>query len=349
MNLLQLLDYLTIATLTDMVPLVADNRILVKHGLRILSETRRPGLRALLDRLRLSGKLLTAQDVAIRFAPKLNALSRMETGIRPLDVYLAPTIEDAENLVETVLEMNSERVSLQSMGESLAIKMAEEYESAQFVFARSREFHRGVVGLIATKLASAFGKPAFVCSEGEDSVLVGSARAPQGGSHSVLRALEAATEALNRFGGHNPAAGFELHLDKEVEFLNSLHKHFSSASAESTPETEFDGDLSIGDVTPGLIRWLEALGPFGARFPAPLFCFRHVRILEAKRMKGQHLRLTVSQNAGAPIVALYFSPPPNFDVSAGQVLHILGEIQKNDFRRVIEPQILVREVEFVSV
>lgn len=346
LQLRSLLDFLTIATLTDMVPLTEDNRSLVKHGLQVLSETRRPGLRALLDKLRLGGKSLTGQDVAIRFAPKLNALSRLEMGLRPLDLFLTETIEDAENLVTQVLEQNSERVELQSHGEELALEMTKSWPHEGFVYVRSKEFHRGVVGLIATKLAAALNRPAFVGSENEEGVIVGSARSPQGSGLSVLKALKAGEASLTRFGGHPPAAGFELHVGREADFISQLVGHFIENQCEVEVEIEYDFELPLASVSSGLIRWLEGLGPYGTQFPTPLFCFRDLTIRSVKYLKGNHLRLEVAgPGLSKPITALYFSPPPSLQVEEGQRIEILGEVQKNDFRRVIEAQILIRDLQ----
>lgn len=345
LSLRSLLDFLTIATLTDMVPLVDDNRALVKHGLQVLSETRRPGLRALLDELRLGDKALTGQEVAIRFAPKLNALSRLEMGIRPLDLYLTETLEDAENLVAKVLQQNSERVDLQAHGEALALEMSRDWPHEQFIFVKSKEFHRGVVGLIATKLAAALGRPAYVGAEGQDGVIVGSARAPQGSGISVLKGLQAGSESLARHGGHPAAAGFELHGDKIPSFIAALETHFRELDADNEMEVEFDFDLPLSSISTGLIRWLESLGPYGTAFPVPVFAFRNLTVKAVKILKGNHIRLDIlGPGILKPITALYFSPPSGLQLSVGQRIEILGELQKNDFRRVVEPQILIRDL-----
>lgn len=345
LSLRSLLDLLTIATLTDMVPLVADNRALIKHGLQVLSETRRPGLRALLEKLRLADRPLSAQDVAIRFAPKLNALSRLETGLRPLDIYMAPTMEDAYGLVEQVLRQNTERVELQGRGEEIALRMAEDFPFERFVYVSSPEFHRGVVGLIATRLAAVLGRPAFVGSESGEGVVVGSARSPQGSGISVLKALTQASESLSRFGGHPPAAGFELHKDSEGSFIRILDHHFGQAEVWADPEIEYDLDLPLEAVSPGLIRWLETLGPYGTHFPVPLFAFQNLTLETVKNLKGGHLRLEVlGPRLSKPISALYFSPPASLNLSPGQRVSLLGELQKNDFRRIVEPQILIRDL-----
>lgn len=151
-DLKEVLEFFCIGTLTDMVPLVEDNRVLVKHGLVALAQTKKAGLRALLEALNLDGRELTSQDVAIRFSPKLNALSRMESEILPAQIYLETNDRKAQEMVEKVLTNNQTRQSLQSDAEAKALKALENWSEPDFVFVSSEFFHRGVIGLIAIKL-----------------------------------------------------------------------------------------------------------------------------------------------------------------------------------------------------
>ena len=159
-----LLDCFVIGTLTDLVPLIGENRILVKHGLKELAQTQRPGLRVLMEELGLAGRELTSQEVAIRFAPKLNALSRMETGIFPLDIYLEESTDEAIRLVSEVMANNEMRLRLQAEAEEDAAAQAKELGQQGYVWVWSDKYHKGVVGLVATKLSQNLGVPAFVGS-----------------------------------------------------------------------------------------------------------------------------------------------------------------------------------------
>lgn len=349
LNLKSLLDLFTIATLTDMVPLVEDNRMLVKHGLRVIENSRRPGIQALLKKLNLQGKELSAQDVAIRFAPKLNALSRLETGLRPLDIYLAPDAPAAEALVEQVLSQNSERLDLQAHGEAVAFEMLKDWTHEDFVLLTSKEFHRGVVGLIATKIAGETGRPAFIGAENDEGVVVGSARAPQGSPVSVLEALNAATAALQRHGGHPAAAGFEFLLERKDELIAALARHHASLDFTREMVLDHDGFLRLADLNLGLLRWLEALGPFGVDFAVPIFAFENVILENVMPLRGGHQKWILKDPASfVKVDALYFSPPPGLSVKPGAVLSVLGEVQKNDFRGSVKPQILIRDYKVPS-
>lgn len=351
LNLRSLLDLYSIATLTDMVPLVKDNRVLVKHGLKVMQETQRPGLRALLKKLNLDNRELSAQDVAIRFAPKLNALSRLESGIRPIDIYTATDEEAAKELVSAALDQNSERLDLQSHGDRVARELLESWSFKGFKLIVSKEFHRGVVGLIATKIANDFGEPTFVGSLGENGMVVGSARTPQGQSGRVLAALKSAEDLLERFGGHPPAAGFEFHISKLSEIEIRINDYHAQGVEEPEVPVEYDLELNFQDLTPGFFRWLDALGPYGFDFPVPQFVFRDLILESVTPLRGGHQKWVLTEDSsGDKIDALYFSPPSSFEaLPLGSKIALLGEVQKNNFRGQSKAQILIKAVRMEKV
>lgn len=350
LDLKGILDFFTIATLTDMVPLVEDNRTLVKHGLVVLQDTPRPGLRALLDELGLSGRPLTSQDVAIRFAPKLNALSRMEAGVLPIDLMLCDDTAEARRLVKYVLKNNSTRVQLQADAEQEAMERLQNWSHDEFVFVASETFHRGVVGLIATKLAQNFSRPAFVGSvDPTGASIVGSARIPQGAEVCLVEALTSAKVALNRFGGHSAAAGFELHSVKASDFEAALSVHFK-ALKEKPKATEmfYDLEVSLDEIGAPLMKWYDFVGPFGTGFEVPVFKFSGLQILSRKDLKGGHLKLKLGAPEGTTSWdALLFSPSERqlqIVESGGQLFDVLGELQWNYFGGAQTVQLLVKDL-----
>ncbi len=351
-DLKEVLDYFTIATLTDMVPLVDDNRVLVKHGLLKLAETQSAGLKALLDELGLMGRPLTSQDVAIRFAPKLNALSRMENGILPIDIFLVEDAASARNMVAQVLKNNSTRVQLQGSAETEAQELLKDWPHQDFVFVASANFHRGVVGLIATKLTQIFNKPAFVGSIGDDGMIVGSARLPQGQEACLVQAMGTAEDLLNRFGGHSAAAGFEVAQVKVDSFIERLSSHFSELRDKPKPlEIFYDVEAKLPEVSTNLMKWYDFVGPFGAGFTTPLIHFTNLQVLSKRDLKGGHFRLRLTDADGESVAeALLFTPTPRQVETLQNVpgtYNILGELQWNYFAGQKTVQILVRDLKAV--
>jgi single-stranded-DNA-specific exonuclease len=352
-DLKEVLDYFAIATLTDMVPLVDDNRVLVKHGLLRLAETKCAGLKALLEELGLTGRPLTSQDVAIRFAPKLNALSRMESGTLPIDIFLVEDALKAQDMVANVLKNNSTRVQLQSDADAEAQEILKGWPHKDFVFVASKTFHRGVVGRIATKLTQVFNKPAFVGSIGDDGMIVGSARLPQGQEACLVQAMGSAEELLNRFGGHSAAAGFEIAEGKVPNFIDRLDLHFSELREKPKPlEIYYDVEARLPEVSAGLMKWYDFVGPFGAGFATPLIHFTNIQVQSKRDLKGGHLRLKlVDQDGQHSSEALLFTPTPRHIETIQNVpgyYDILGELQWNYFAGQKTVQILIRDIKAVT-
>lgn len=350
-DLKEVLEYFTIATLTDMVPLVDDNRVLVKHGLVKLSETNKAGLKALLNALSLSNRLLNSQDVAIRFAPKLNALSRMESSILPIDIMLEEDFAAAEQLVSQVLEENDNRIQFQNEAEQEALELVKTWAYGDFVFVASPNFHRGIVGLIATKLSQNLNRPAFVGSIGADGKIVGSARLPQGHESSLVQAMSTAQTILNRFGGHSAAAGFELEQRQQEVFIQALARYYEDFKSQANAiEYVYDTLAELSEVQPNVMKWYEFIGPFGVGFESPILRFSNLLVHSVRELKGGHLKLTLMKDSKKH-EALLFSPSEKqkkmakeFALSEDKQVEILAELQWNYFNGSKTIQFLIKDI-----
>jgi len=313
-----LLDCFVIGTVTDLVPLIAENRVLVKHGLLALSQTQRPGLRVLLQALGLWGNPLTSQDVAIRFAPKLNALSRMERGIQPLDLYLVEDENQAHLLVNEVIANNQIRQNSQRVAEDEAYRQLQENPQSSACFVWSDLFHRGVIGLVATKIVQDFKLPAFVGSlQTDDQRIYGSARLPDGSGLNLLDALHDCRDLLSQFGGHAVACGFELEAKHAEELRQRLQRWFAERFSELGADAlgsgvtqprvrQYDVDAQLEEFNPTFLQWYDHLGPFGVQFSAPLYRLRRVRVAQARELRGGHLRLTFEDGNRNSKTAVWF-------------------------------------------
>lgn len=353
----RLLDCFAIGTITDLVPLQAENRILVKHGLVRLAETERPGLSELLKALDLWGRPLTAQDVAIRFAPKLNALSRMGSGIQPIDLYLETDREKAREMVAQVLANNQDRQASQKLADEEAERILSESPPNGVIAISSEKFHRGVVGLVATKLSQRFGVPAFIGAiEGESGSIIGSARVPTGLRANLLEAMTYASNHLDQFGGHAMAAGFEAKRAEFHQFRRALESWATKLVSDDElggHVVEFDAACSLSELTPGFMNWYEHMGPFGSQAPVPLFHFTDCLVSQVKALKGGHLRLRLAQAGAPPIQAIWFSPPKldgmdDHTLMQGLRVEVIGEVQWNHYQGSRTIQLLVSDVKIAS-
>jgi single-stranded-DNA-specific exonuclease len=349
-DLKNVLEFFTIATLTDMVPLIDDNRVLVKHGLLKLSQTEKPGLKALKAAVGLDGRNLTSQDVAIRLAPKLNALSRMGSDILPVDILLCEDGQKAQQLIHQVLENNQMRVQLQGAAETEIQNFIASAGEQNFLFMVSPQFHRGLVGLLATKLSNDSQRPSFVGSlDPETGQVVGSARRPPGFDGCLVEILTSAKDHLKRFGGHSQAAGFEFSYSQLDSIKAAMQNYFTAQQfKESIREQVYDTELEFSEISPQLMKWLEFLGPFGVQFQSPLFCFKKIRLQGIKELRGGHLRLTCVNHDGTGVQeGLLFSPTRyqrDLLTERSMTYDVLGELQWNYYNGQQNMQLLIKDL-----
>lgn len=350
-DLKSVLDFFTIGTLTDMVPLIEDNRVLVRHGVSQFSGTQRPGLREMLKVLSLNQKNLTGQDIAIRFAPKLNALSRMDSDILPADLLLVKDSTTAKGLVKHMMEQNTLRQKKQQEAEDEALAQLSEQTPEDFIFVYSKNFHLGVVGLVATKLVQRFQLPAWIGSMAENGVIKGSSRLPAHDDGCLVESMSSASEHLVRFGGHSKAAGFELHETQTEGFREKLKIFFKDRKEKMTTEKKeipiYDLTLSFQEMSTSFLKWYDFAGPYGAGFPIPQFLFENVEIKNIKKLKGGHLKLTLDQggvqNMGMAFQGSFSTSDP-LESLLYQKINLIGEVQGNYFRGETEVQILIKKI-----
>jgi single-stranded-DNA-specific exonuclease len=226
--------------------------------------------------------------------------------------------------------------------------MLEIWNEPDFLFVSSPYFHRGIIGLIATKLSQAFNRPAFVGSENSEGVIVGSSRTPQGSEISLVEALKSAESLLTRFGGHAAAAGFELHAKNQAEFPILIKAHFQKMKTwEHISEIDFDTIADLSEVNPNVMKWHDFIGPFGIGFNIPLIKFNDVALVAKKELKGGHFKLNFSDSLNkSKIDALMFSPNEKLKnlLDVGHKYQVLSELQWNYYNGRKTIQLLIKDL-----
>ncbi|MCB0348694.1 MAG: single-stranded-DNA-specific exonuclease RecJ [Bdellovibrionales bacterium] len=337
------LDLLVVAILTDMVPLKNENRALAKHGIAHFQNTKRPALQYLLKSLNMIGRPLSGQDIAIGFAPKLNALSRLEQDVLPIDLFLEKDISKAAKLTHQAIQMNDSRKDLQSEAEEEARSLHSINQDQGFVFVYSENFHKGVIGLVATKLSQEYQVPSFVATLAGDK-LVGSARAPNSYGGSLLDIFEKVSMHLDSFGGHKAAAGFQLKLENTEAFRNALTKVLKDP-INTTQKVEYDIEASLSELNEDALDALDLIGPYGTGFPVPLFFVKNLQVTSKTVMRGEHIRLQVQDKSSNRKTVLLFSPPPHAkEIGEGQEIDLLVELQWNYYNGRKSTQLLAKDI-----
>jgi single-stranded-DNA-specific exonuclease len=298
------LKMLVIATVADSVPLLGENRVFAAVGIEELRRPVNTGLRALMQVAKLdpSVKPLTATDIAFRLAPRINAAGRMEVASDVVDLFTTRDPARAHELAAKLEALNQDRRNTEARAlAEIERRLADdpEFTDSRCVVMDGHGWHRGVIGILASRIVDRTAKPALVIAH-EAGEAYGSGRSIEG--FHLLNALEACADLFTRFGGHAHAVGFSLPSDRVSELRSRIESH---AASHLTPETaarklRCDAELDLTAITPVLFSWLEKLHPTGMGNEEPVFVARAVEVDGPPRtMKEKHLRLRLKQGAAA--------------------------------------------------
>lgn len=315
--LMSFMKVVAIATIADAVPLLGENRVFAKLGLEGLRRPVNPGLKALLEVAKLGdGRALTSTEVAFRIAPRVNAAGRMDVARDVVELFSVKDMERAREIAGRLDQLNSDRQDEERrIMESIERRLAEEpaLREAYCVVIDGDCWHRGVIGITATRVVERYGRPTLVISR-EDEEAHGSGRSIP--SFHLLNAIESCPELFSRYGGHAHAVGFAL-PSANVQRLREHLDAYARARltlADFEPQLEFDRELPLDEVTPELQRAVCLLEPFGMENPEPVFTAKAVRLMTPPQaVKDKHVRLKISPATnngatGTPVVRTESSP-----------------------------------------
>ena len=295
------LDLVAIGTIADVAPLVGDNRMLVRAGLRLLDKPQRPGLVALMRRAKFEpGSIMTAEDVAFRIAPRLNAPGRLSSPLPALRLLLAKTAVEAEMLAD---EVEALQLARRAQQDAMLVDAEAELEKqgwgdTEALVIGKPSYNVGIVGIVAGKLAERYGRPVVMFGV-EGGVARGSVRGPAGAPLYDL--VRSAQSCLIRFGGHHAAAGLELELARVDEFrecfVQAYRSHLQNQNALPPASEREVLILDPKDEPMRVAKELLLLEPCGEGNRAPLLAIRG-RVTTARELRGGHLRLELQREGG---------------------------------------------------
>ena len=314
------LDLVALATVADIVPLVEENRLLVRHGLAELARTKRPGLIALKKLAGLDGKLV-ASDIGFRIGPRLNAAGRLDTALHAYDLLAAQDETTADELAGLLDLHNRERQQLELEVFQQALSQAEILGDVPAFVLSGDSWHPGVVGIVASRIARQFHRPAFVIGFDDNRLGKGSARSIAG--ISLTDIIHQCRDHLLKGGGHDMAAGITIRHDAVESFREAVVRHVSATTDPSVfqPVIAPDAEARLEELNDALLDAWEWLGPFGQGFGEPLLVARGVEPSGTPRvLKEKHYKIAVRQGRGF-CDAIWFGgaargplPPPPWDI-----------------------------------
>lgn len=337
-----------IGTIADLVPLVGENRIIAKFGLEGLRQPKNEGLRALLDvaGIRLDSPI-RCDDIAFRVGPRLNAMGRMGRAHPVIELFWAETAEHAQRLAQTLNQQNAARQQAQQRVLEEAHRFLEQHPdlaAGPVIVLAGRQWHRGVIGLAASKIVDRFYRPTIVVSV-QDGLGHGSGRSIP--AFHLLDGLDHCADLLERYGGHAHAAGLTIREERIPALAARLNQyaHTVLSADDLIPELEIEHRLSLSDIDFELWAALSQLEPFGVGNPKPVFAIRQGRIVgQPRRLKEQHWMFRVEQQGRRADLIWWNGVERAPDLAAGEMVSVALTVDAHHYQGTVGLRLTVRDM-----
>lgn len=335
------LDIVAVGTVADMVPLVGENRWLVRTGLKVLSDTRCPGLRALMHKLQLP-KTISTTHIGFKIGPRINAVGRMGSATLALDLLLSNNAEESKRLVSEIEAINTMRRELSTAtfdeASELAGKMFDLKELNSLVVAKAG-WHKGIVGIVASRLIEAFGRPTIVLGVTETTA-AGSCRSIPG--VNLVEALHECKHLLKKYGGHAGAAGVTLDITNLEAFTDAFNTAVNKqlGGEDIRKIVEADCEVTLDMLTENASHDLQVLEPFGMNNPHPLYLIRNLTT-KSRRPMSFGIIATLTDGV-SEITALMFGD--EYKKLKDGCYDIICKFEMNEFRGNRTPQLMIEAI-----
>jgi single-stranded-DNA-specific exonuclease len=377
LKLLKYLDLVAVSIASDIVPIMGENRVLAFFGLRVLNTKPRPGIEAILkyghvDRRKADAsdlsdtaegtektkngyfeKELTISDLVFLVGPRINAAGRIRSAFDSVRLMLTDDPNIARQLADDINSYNMERKDLDTSATEEAKRRIDHdpfYVGRQSLVLYDPSWHRGVVGIVASRIVEAYNKPAIVFTEGSDGLITGSARSLK--EFDVHEALEKCADLLEHFGGHKSAAGVSLRKENMRAFLDRFEQlvREGMGTEEVVPEVEVDAEIGFSQITPKFLRILKQFAPFGPDNNVPVFVSRELVDTGGARIVGSnHLKfyaIPIAERT-APYPAIAFQQGEALErMRHGDLFDLCYQLEENYWRGKTEIQLNVKDIKF---
>ncbi|MGB0273851.1 MAG: single-stranded-DNA-specific exonuclease RecJ [Flavobacteriaceae bacterium] len=347
-TLIPYLDFVVVAIAADIVPITEENRTLAFLGMQQLNVAARPGLKALL-RDKTTGQNIS--DVVFGAAPRINAAGRMKHGLHAVELLLSNSEQEAAHIAEAIEVFNTSRreVEQEITHQALAqIKVNNEVENAASVVFSS-DWHKGVIGIVASRLIETYYRPTLVFTQASEGVLAASARSVRG--YDIYAAIEACSAHIIQFGGHKYAAGVTLKESDYIAFKTAFESHVKNTLVASQKEPVLDVDVALpfSSITPKLLRILKQMEPFGPENRSPVFYTEGVVDNGTAKRVGKdssHLKARFVQGNTSPIDAIGFGLGKKMELlKSKQPLRIAYALEENHWQGNVSVQLRLKDIQ----
>ena len=333
-DLVPYLDLVATAIAADIVPITGENRVLAKFGLEVINNNPRPGIKALIQNIK--KKELTISDVVFTIAPRINAAGRIHHGDYAVKLLTEFNLEQAEEVAKEIEQFNSDRKELdKQITEEALLQIKENNEENQFsTVVYNENWHKGVIGIVASRLVENYYRPTVVFTKSGDK-LAASARSVK--DFDVYNALEAVSEHLEQFGGHQYAAGMTLLEENYQNFKKAFEEEIKKTILPKLliPEVTYDAEIQLNEITPKFIRILKQFEPFGPENMTPIFLIKNLSDsghAKAIGINEEHLKAFVKQENSHYFGAIGFGLGNKLKlVENSQKFNIVASVEENEW------------------
>ena len=352
-QVLELLDLLVVSIASDLVSVTGENRVLAYFGLKQLNSHPRKGLQSIIKLAGLDKHLITIDEIVFKIGPRINAAGRMESGRTAVDLLIAGDDESARKIGDEINNHNNERKSIDREITLEAINMVRnnsDFDNKKSTIVYNPSWHKGVVGIVASRLVEAFYRPTIVLTKSAEGFIAGSARSVAG--FDLYEAIESCSDLLENFGGHTYAAGLTMKQENFEEFSRRFEEHVAGKINDDilTPIINVDSYLEFNQITPKFFRLLKQFQPFGPGNPSPVFWSERVYDNGNGRCVGTdngHLKLELIQeeNSYPAMSAIAFNQSDHFaHIQDGNPIDICYSIAENYYRGLANIQLRIKDI-----
>ena len=340
---LKYLDIVCVGTISDIVPLVDENRTISKLGLRLVKQTRNIGLKVLLESI--GYKKIDSNTISFGIAPRINACGRMGHEKEALKLFLTNNIEEAKQITQKLNEYNLQRQEIEKriFDEAQELMQNPEEQKLPCIVLRKENWHHGVIGIVSSKITDMYFKPSILMCI-EDKEAKGSGRSIPG--FDIHEALENCKENIKQFGGHSMAIGITIDNDKFADFKKQIEEYAESKQiSEIVPVLNIDEKVQLKNINLSDIKDLELLEPFGEANKPPIFQINNLKIESIRTLtQGKHLKLDVKEeNTRFSAIGFNLENLAN-DYKIGDKVNIAGFLEINSFNGMDSIQINIKDI-----
>jgi len=348
-NLKEYLDIVALGTIGDIAPLIDENRIFTKIGLELLTEGKRPGIKALKEVSGIDGQIIDSYKASFCLIPRINAAGRIASALDAVQLLLTDNIDEARTLAAKLDEYNRRRQSLEKniLNEIIEkIGQAHDWKKLNALVFASENWHPGVVGIVASRLVDLFNRPAFVISL-NNGIGKGSGRSIS--EFNIHQGLKQCASLLLSYGGHYRAAGISIKEDNIDEFSDLLNEIIRNSvdSQSIISQTMIDAECQLSDINLKLINEMEMLAPFGCNNPEPILCARNIKVSSPTIVGNNHLKMKLSSK-GISHDSIWFSMGEFLPALSGAHLDVAFTPQINYWNGTSDIQLKMKDAAILS-